>query len=120
MSIPQGGAYDITIFQGGNFTRTFALKESDGTTVRPLTGYSAGQAQMRDRPGGELLADFTVDIDEPAGEVTIALTAADTALLVQSGVYDIALLNDNNIDVILPFVQGRATLDRRVTVVEAP
>lgn len=122
MTIPQGAKFDITIFQGGNYARTFAWRLADATTPIPLNGYS-GAAQVRTRPGGDLLAEFTVvvhqtvDLEDPdCGTVDISLSPDDTAAIPSTGAWDLALTNGDAAVVYL--LQGKAILDRRVTVLE--
>lgn len=112
MSVPQGGRYDLSLLQGSSFSKVFAARESDGTTVVPLTGY-AGRAQMRTRPGGDLLLEFTVAVDADDGTVTLSATDEETAEVARSGVYDIELEQAGEV---IRFVSGNVTLSREVTV----
>lgn len=111
MSVPQGGRYNLTIFQGATFTKVFAVRESDRTTVVPLTGYTA-RAQMRTRAGGDLLLEFTAAVDADDGTVTLSATDEDTAELTRSGVYDVELVQAGEV---IHFIGGKATLVREVT-----
>lgn len=112
--IPQGGVFDIEIFQGGSFTRTFALREADQSTILPLTGYTTGQAEMRDKPGGDIVASFAVAVAPAAGEVTITMSPVVTAPIEKSGFYDVALIHENGVDV-LYLVEGAVSVNKRVT-----
>lgn len=103
--------YDIAIEQGATWSRVFTYTEDDGTTPINLTGYT-GRAQIRRSPMGRLLADFTVSINGAAGEVTLSLTATQTAELYEDGVYDIELVNGATV---IRLVQGKVTVNAGVT-----
>lgn len=111
MSVPEGGDYDLTVHQGTAFSITFAARESDETTVIPLTGYT-GRAQIR-KTSGSLIADFDVDVDGPAGTVTLSLTAAQTSAIDHSGLYDVKLVPGSGDPI--AFLGGSVTLKRQVT-----
>jgi hypothetical protein len=114
MTIPQGGVYDITIYQGADYSETFQLTESDDITPIPLTGFAA-KAQVRAKAGaaGAPLAEFATAVDEAEGKVTLALNAAATTALTAPAFYDVFLTGPET----LLFLQGRVTVDKRVTVV---
>lgn len=112
--IPQGGEFDIEIFQGGSYQRTFALREADQVTIKPLIGYTTGKAQLRDKPGGAVVAEFAVSVNVAAGEVTISIAPEVTVMIDKSGFYDVALINENGVDIVY-LVEGKATLNKRVT-----
>lgn len=117
-TIDEAGKLNLVIAQGGTFSVTLEYFEDDEETPRPLGGFSSGKAQIRDRVGGELLGEITVDVDVDAGTVTLSMTAEETAALPRSGVYDVALVHDDGVTVNLPFVEGSVILDERVTVIE--
>lgn len=80
---------DLKMVAGDSFSKEFRLREQDGTAI-DLTGLT-GRAQVRDRPGGELLAEFTVGPLDATGVVTISLTTAQTRALPGKGVWDLEL-----------------------------
>jgi hypothetical protein len=107
------GRYDMSISQGTTFSETFQYRESDGTTVIPLTGATA-KAQIRNQPGTLLLTEFDVDIDGAGGAVTLSLDDDQTkALPAGRNQYDILVtLTDGEIFVL---VEGAANVDGTVT-----
>lgn len=119
-AIPQGGDYDITLFQGGSFSRTFTLKKKvDGVLeLLPIPGYTTGKAQVRAAAGDpDALVEFDVVVVVVDSTVTMSLVADDTEELdFKNAVYDLALINTNGIDV-LYLVEGNVRLNKRVTVV---
>lgn len=114
MTIPQGGVYDITIYQGADYSQAFQLFQPDGVTPIPLTGYTA-KAQIRLRPGdtGLPIAEFTATVTPATGIVTLSLTEVQTAALVKEAVYDVFLTGADSV----LFLQGTVTIDKRVTIV---
>lgn len=114
MSVPQGGRYNLTLYQGATFTQVFAAREADETTVVPLTGYTA-RAQMRSQAGGALLLEFTAEVDEADGTVTLSATDEETAAVARSGVYDVELVQAGEV---IRFLSGSVRLVREVTVAE--
>lgn len=93
MSIPEGGVYDIVVYQGRTFIEVLESRLEDEVTVVPLTGW-VGKAQIRTKPGGgDLLADFTVEVDGLGGTVTISLTAEQTQAMTRGGFWDLKLVN---------------------------
>lgn len=114
----QGARIDISVPQGGTFSQTFQYLEDDAATPVPIDSYTSGRCQIRKHPGGDLLGEMTLEVNTDTSEVTISMSAAETAALPAGGFYDIALIHEDNETVLLPFVQGRVILDRRVTVIE--
>lgn len=111
MTIP-AATYNITVHEGAPYSEVFELRESDETTVIPLTDYASAVAEIRRRPGAEdVLADFSATVDGPAGAVTLSLTAEQTAALEGPAAYDVFLLPGPVL-----FLQGAIHVDRRVTV----
>jgi hypothetical protein len=80
---------DLVLYAGDSFARTFTLKESDGSAI-DLTGLT-GRAQVRDRAGGRLLAEFTVNVTPLTGTIEVSLTATQTRALLAGGVWDLEL-----------------------------
>ncbi len=113
--IPQGGKYDLRIYQGATFAIEFQIVESDEVTPVPLTGYTAkGQVRSAEDSGQPLVLDFTTEVVAATGIVRLRLEAAETALLTADGFYDVFLTSATDT---LLFLQGSVTVDRRVTVV---
>lgn len=126
IEIPQGAEYDITIFQGGTYARTFRFSTKNPVTGvltrKPLAGY-LGEAQVRSHPGGDLFAEFDVDVnqsadpdDEDCGRIDVSMAPAISAAILLSGSWDLAVFNDAGH--VIYVIQGKAVLDRRVTIVE--
>ena len=104
---------DLKFVAGDSFLRSIKLLEPDSTPV-DLTGLT-GRAQIRDRPNGKLLADFTVTIPDPlAGEVFFSLDATQTRALPGGGVWDLEL--DGGITNIHTIVSGTVKVIPDVTV----
>lgn len=85
---------DLSLRSGDSYARSIQIQESDGTPT-DLTGYTV-RAQVRDRPGGGLLATLiTAIVGDPAnGTVSYALTTDQTrslGLLEPVMVWDIEL-----------------------------
>lgn len=91
----------LKLNQARNFTKTLRRVRRDQVTVVPLDGYETGVAQMRTKAGGELLLDFSVEIDHDTNSVTVTADGAATAEVTRSGVFDVALLHSNGVDVLL-------------------
>lgn len=114
MPVPEGGTYDITVYQGAPFRQTFALREDDETTVITLNGFDA-EGQIRPRPGSDtLIAELTCEVDGDAGEVTISLTKNTTDGISMSGEYDVFLDNGLPDDRVM-FMEGKMTFNPKVT-----
>jgi hypothetical protein len=81
---------DLKLVAGDSFSRTVRLQEQNGDPI-DLTGLT-GRAQIRDRPKGKLLAEFTVTIPTPTnGEITFSLDTTQTRALPGAGVWDLEL-----------------------------
>lgn len=106
MAIPQGGTYDLTIYQGATFRQVFQLREADQTTPIDLTGYTA-RAQVRTKAGGVLLLTFTCSHDNAAGNITVSATPAVTATLTSGGVWALEIANGTDTYVLIEGVVER-------------
>lgn len=84
----------LRIYAGVKNDWTVSMFNDDGT-VLDATGFSYF-CQVRDRPGGKLLATMTVDLTDIAtGVFTMTLSAANSALLGErSGSYDVVQQED--------------------------
>lgn len=106
-------SYDLRIVAGDSFARTISIRDGAGAAV-DLTGLT-GRAQIRDRPGGTLLADVNVVIATPAtGDIAISLTTAQTRALPTSSVWDLEL--DGGPSSTHTIVSGRVIVIPDVTV----
>lgn len=71
--------YNLLIEQGSRFQRSLQMKL--GNAPRLLTGFSA-QAQIRKKyQSEEVVASFTISIDESLGKIHWRLSSSQTALL---------------------------------------
>ena len=111
-------AYDFEIEQGATFSLVFTWKDETGAVI-PLTGYTARMQVRSSVSSPDVLLDLTTEndrlvIDEPNGQVTIALTPVVTAAITwRKGVYDLELVSPTG-DV-KRLVAGNVTLSREVT-----
>jgi hypothetical protein len=117
------GIYNITCDQGSTFERVFKVTyqdEVDPTLFHPydFSGYTARMHIRRDVAATATLAVLTtengcVSVNGPEGEVTISLTAAQTASIERSGVYDIEIISPDN--AVQKIVRGDFILNLEVT-----
>lgn len=112
------GVYNIRCDQGSTFQRVITVTQAvSGDTYEPvdLTGYSA-RMQIRKKFGGTLLIELTdgdgLTLGGPAGTVTIDMTAAQTAEITRSGVYDLELVIGSTVTKVL---RGQFILTHEVT-----
>lgn len=107
------GIYDIIIEQHSEFAKAFQYLESDGVTPINLSG-KVGKMQVRKTfKSPDVLVELsTVNgrmVLDASGNITLALTAAQTGVLDwEDAFYDI-VIDDERI------LQGRAILDRGTT-----
>lgn len=111
------GVYNITCEQGSTFTRTFTIKNPDGT-VYDLTGFSARMHIRRDYDSATTMFQATTEngcitISLTFGEIHVDMTAAQTATITRDGVYDLEIFNGDG--VVYKVVKGRFVLDKEVT-----
>ena len=105
---------NLTIDQGTTYSVTITVNDDTGS-ARNLTGYT-GRSQMRRSYYSSANTAFTVSVTNPAnGEISITLTAAQTAN-VKAGryVYDLELVSANSITV-ERVVEGIVTIYPEVT-----
>lgn len=111
------GIYNISCEQGSTFARTFTIQNPDGT-VYDLTGYSA-RMQIRkdfDSPTTIFVASTAtghITMSQMFGEISVDISAAETATITKDGVYDLEIYNGEG--VVYKVVKGRFTLDKEVT-----
>ncbi len=111
------GIYNITCEQGSTFSRTFTIQNPDNT-VYDLTAFSARLQIRKDFDSTSVM--FTASsgnghivISPLFGEITVDISAAETATITRNGVYDLEIYNAQG--VVYKVVKGRFTLDREVT-----
>jgi len=105
---------NLIIDQGTTYSVTITVNDDTGS-ARNLTGYT-GRSQMRRSYYTSANTAFTVSVTNPAnGEISITLTAAQTAN-VKAGryVYDLELVNSNTTTV-ERVVEGIVTVYPEVT-----
>lgn len=120
------GIYNITCQQGSTFTRTITLRYPDpqSSDVDPeyllwdFTGYTARMQIRRTIESSTVLLSLTTEngritLGSNTGIMELLITAADTATISSSGVYDIEIISPTGVtDRIL---QGNFTLSEEVT-----
>ena len=111
--------YDIELYQGSVFQRTFVYKAGTPQAAVNLTGY-LGRASARAAFGAPVVLNFEVAIDPLIGSVFMEVDAVTlAAMTTYSGVWDLELFPDPNIaaDERLAFriAMGKFTLSREVT-----
>lgn len=103
---------NITIDQGTDYEVTINVKDAN-TTAISLTGFT-GQAQIRKYFTSSRKYDFTVSVSANTGEVTMAMSAANTANIAAGRyVYDCVLVSNTN--VVSRIVEGIVTINPRVS-----
>lgn len=107
------GFAELTLEQGASYSTTVTVNGSNGSPTN-LTNYTAA-AQLRKSYYSSTATDFTVAISDAAGgEITMTLTAANTANLTP-GRYVYDLLITSPVNVKTRVVEGIATILPSVT-----
>lgn len=118
------GIYNIVCEQGTTFTRVITLEfpdADDPTVFLPwdFTGYTARMQIRRTIESSTIMIELTTEnggitFTNPAqGEMTIEMTATQTADLSSSGVYDVEIISDDG--EVSRLIQGSFTLNLEVT-----
>lgn len=122
------GIYNITIEQGSTFVRLLSIEQPDiandptGETFIPfdLNGYTARMQIRRTIESDTAMISLTTEnggidvIPETAvNEIKLLITAANTATLATSGVYDLEIID--NLGNVSKVVRGNMTLIPEVT-----
>jgi hypothetical protein len=103
---------NIVIDQGTDFEVTINVRDAN-TTAIALTGFT-GQAQLRKYYTSSTKHDFNVIVSANTGEVTLAMSAANTANIASGRyVYDCVLVS--NTSVVSRIVEGIVTINPRVS-----
>ena len=110
------GSYDITCEQGTTFSRTLTVKDASNNP-RDFTNYTA-RMQVRKR-----LTDTEVEIElttengriamNSEGQISLSITATDTAALSYGGVYDLEIIDNSG--TVERLIQGNFILELEVT-----
>ena len=102
------GIYNLTIEQGSTFVRLISIEQPDldadptGATFEPflLTGYSARMQIRRTVESSTVMLSLTspsggiiISPGTPENELSITISAAVTAALTSSGVYDLEIVD---------------------------
>lgn len=112
------GDYNLTIRQGGTFSRVLTWKDDAGDEIN-LTGYTARMQVRASHSSADVLLSLTTEnsritLGGVAGTITLSLLAADTAALTwEWGVYDLELISGGGL--VYPLLEGRVRVDREVT-----
>ena len=102
---------NLIIDQGSTFTTTITLTDDDGNALT-LLGYT-GAGQIRKHYTSSTAVSFTVNISPSTGEVTLSLTATQTAALTAGRyVYDVELTTGSIVSRVL---EGIVTVTPEVT-----
>jgi len=110
------GAYDITCEQGATFSRTLTVKDSNGD-ARDLSDYTARMQVRRTTSSSTTLVELTTENGKISlnsnGEISLSLSATETAALTDEGVYDLEIEDSSgNVERV---VEGSFNLDLEVT-----
>jgi len=107
------GFAELTLEQGASFTTTVTVNGSDGSPTN-LLNYT-GAAQMRKSYYSTTANNFTVTVSNAAaGELTMAMTAANTANLTPGrAVYDLLITSPTGVKTRV--VEGIVTILPAVT-----
>lgn len=113
--------FDLEIPQGGRLRMTFVNADENEVAV-PIPAEYEAHMQVRDKVGGTVMLDADSDqiggitLDRSAGEVILDIGADKTALVTKSGLYDIFLFNPNDAADRELFIEGKAPLNKGITV----
>ncbi|MBF84772.1 MAG: hypothetical protein CL489_09965 [Acidobacteria bacterium] len=111
------GIYNFTCDQGATFERVIEITNYDDSIV-DLSGKTGRMQVRKDIESASALIELTTEnnrmtFDSNAGSITLLISAADTAALQFSGIYDLEVVSsDGTVDRVL---QGIFDLDENVT-----
>jgi len=111
------GIYHFTCEQGSTFTRDIEVTNFDDS-IRSLAGFTARMQVRKDLEASTSLIELTTEngrivVTPNTGTVSLTISAADTAALQFSGIYDLELVGGTG--VIERLLQGNFNLDANVT-----
>ena len=121
------GSYNITCEQGTSFSRIIALEQPRTPTeedpslyeVYSLVDHTARMQVRRtlESTGSPIISLTTenerIELDGINGLITLSISAADSAALTSSGVYDLEIIDINGL--VSRVIQGTFTLSLEVT-----
>lgn len=118
------GTYNITCDQGSTYSLVITVKypdTDDPTVYHPwdFTGYTARMQIRRTVESGTVLLELTTEngglefTDEDNGEITLTISATESAALDSSGVYDLEIVSD--VGTVSKVIKGAFILNREVT-----
>jgi hypothetical protein len=118
------GIYNIVCEQGTTFTRVITLEYPDPDDPESyipwdFTDYTARMQIRRTIESSTVMIELTTENDgieftnPSVGELTVRMTAEQTADLTSSGVYDLEIISDT--DEVSRLIQGNFTLNLEVT-----
>lgn len=120
------GNYNMLCQQGASFARVIALEQPRTPTLEdpseyepyPLTNHTARMQVRRTVESTTPLISLTTEngriaINSAAGLITLSISAADTAALTSSGVYDLEIISSGGL--VSRVIQGTFTLSLEVT-----
>ena len=121
------GSYNITCEQGASFSRIIALEQPRTPTeedpslyeVYSLVDHTARMQVRRtlESTGSPIISLTTenerIELDGINGLITLSISAADSAALTSSGVYDLEIIDINGL--VSRVIQGTFTLSLEVT-----
>ena len=111
------GIYNFTCDQGATFERVIEITNYDNSIV-DLSSKTGRMQVRKDIEASSALIELTTEnnrmtLDSNAGSITLLISAADTAALQFSGIYDLEVVSaDGTVDRVL---QGNFHLDENVT-----
>jgi hypothetical protein len=105
------GIYNLVLYRGDSYGWRFRVwQDKDRTLPTDLSGSTAA-AQIRNAPGGAIVVNMDVDIEEP-NIVNVRLTAAQSEALPPGGAWDLEITTDTNVRTV---VKGDVTVQADVT-----
>ena len=120
------GNYNMLCQQGASFARVIALEQPRTPTeqnpaeyeIYPLANHTARMQVRRTVESTTPMISLTTEngriaINSAAGLITLSISAADTAALTSSGVYDLEIISSGGL--VSRVIQGTFTLSLEVT-----
>lgn len=112
------GKHDIYIEQGATWSLPLVWKTAEGVPI-DVTGYTARMHMRKKVTDAEIVLDLTTEnsritLGGVAGTINLSLTAADTAALTTSGVYDLEMISGDGVTV-TRLLEGKYALSVEVT-----
>ena len=109
--------HNVEIYCGSLFPLSLTLTDDNDVVVN-LTGYAA-YCEIRDRPGGNLLATPTVQVTPGSGQVYIFLTPAQTkAFGAARASIDVVLIEIADPTNVRPILRGDVSVFPQITIIQ--